>query len=184
MRDEQTRAERAGDQESSRQTRQQPEPNADHDAGGLGGQRCHSRDGHQLQDEPGKQRADRVDQDALCLEDRLEPRSQPHVAQQRLDDGGTGHDHQRAEQGREIPAPAEHQPGQRGGANQRHQRAPRDQVADGGLLPFQAGPLEVEPTLEQDDRDTEVDDAEEPLAERPWVDSAEALRTEQRSAGQ
>ena len=74
--------------------------------------------------------------------------------------------------------------GERGGADQRHQRAPGDQTADGGFLPFQPRPLEVEPALEQDDRDTEVDDAEEPLAQGSWLDPTGAFRTEQRAAGQ
>ena len=61
---------------------------------------------------------------------------------------------------------------------------PRDEASDDGLLPFQARPLEVEPALEQDDRDTEVDDAEEPLAQGSWLDPTGAFRTEQRAAGQ
>ena len=42
----------------------------------------------------------------------------------------------------------------------------------------------VQTALEQDDRDTEVDDAEKPLAQGSRLNPTGALRTEQRAAGQ
>ena len=103
----QTRAQRAGDEEPGGQTGQHAEPDAEGGMGSFRSQRRRTGHDHDLEDEPGKQRADGVDQDALGLEDRLEPRPQPQVPQQRLDDGGPGHDDQRPEQDRQVPAPAE-----------------------------------------------------------------------------
>ena len=58
---------------------------------------------HDLEDEQGEHGAERVDEDALGLQDRAQPPG-AHVAEQRADDRRAGHDEDGAEQ--PVPGPA------------------------------------------------------------------------------
>ena len=59
-----------------------------------------------LERDDGDERADRVDEDALGLEDGAEVACEPNAAHQRRDDRGTGDDDERAEQDRLAPGPS------------------------------------------------------------------------------
>jgi predicted ArsR family transcriptional regulator len=69
-------------------------------------------------------------------------------------------------------------------AGQRHDRAPEQQPANRRLLPPEPGELQVQPALEQDHRDGDVQRGREPGAERLRVDPAEAVRPERNASQQ
>ena len=164
-RDQHAIPQRASQREPCRQTRDDPEANTDDDPERFRCECGQPRRDDQLQEEASEQRADRVDEHPFGLQNRLDPRAQSHVPQQRLNHRGAGHHDECPEERRQLDAPAEQERGQQRGAGPRDQRTHADQPPDRCFLALEARPLQVESALEQNDGDAEIDNAEQALAE-------------------
>jgi hypothetical protein len=127
---------------------------------------------------PTPDRADRVDQDAFRFEHGRDPRAQSQIANQRSHDGGSGDDDQPAEDDRLHPRPVQAPVRCERATQQRNQRAPGNEAPDRRLLALQSRNLEVEPALEQDHRDRELDDRDQTHAERARIDPIQSVGAE------
>ena len=170
--------------ESCHDTRRDPEAEAHGDQLSLSCQCFNHRGGHDLKDGRSQQRTDRVDEYALRLEHSPDPWSEPHVSKHRPDNGRAGHHDEGAEQEREIPRPTQYDTCQPCGGDDGDDRTDRDETPDGRLLTLDPRPLEVEPTLEQDDGDTEVDNTEQPVTKCARFDSRHPVRSQERTGSQ
>lgn len=103
----------------------------------------------------------------------------PDPAEQRRDHGRAGHDHQRAEQDRDAPVPADKGVHGERPADRRHQRPHRDEPADRrGLAPDPAQ-VQVQTALEQDHGHGEADQRLQAVAQRVRPHHVQQVRAEQ-----
>ena len=133
---------------------------------------------HDLEGDGGGDGADGVDEHALRLEGRGDLALRPEAREERGDDRGAGDDDERAEEERELPAPAEGEGRDEGGAGRRDQHAEGEELPERAAGAAEAREAEVQPALEEDDRDGEADELVEPAAERVRHDHVRAVGPE------
>lgn len=124
----------------------------------LDGQGVGPRRNHELENQHRENRTDRINQNTLCLKNGRGPRPDAQLGQQRPYHGGARHDDQAGKQQRLGNRPIEQPPCRDSTPPERDERAPGHQPTNRGLFPAKARDLEVEPALEQDHCDGEIDD--------------------------
>jgi hypothetical protein len=119
-----------------------------------------------LEREDADDRADRIDRGALPPQDRREPRAGLRVLQEGADHRRPRHDHDRAEHQRRLGGESQQERRQGGRATPRD-RDPQGQQPshDPPAVAFELLEDQVESAVEQDDRDRQLDEGREGLAQ-------------------
>ena len=99
----------------------------------------------------GQHRPDRVDEDALPLEEGTDGSLRPDAAQDRLDDRGAGDDENRSEQDGATEGQRREQHGPDSADDPRHERSDGDERPDDPLTSSHLPETKAQPTLEEDD---------------------------------